>query len=72
MEAQFTFNFDEEEDRIDFEIHCQAQKMLCVLDELERYLRNQRKYTEAPKQDSIEEICEKFYDLLGDNGVSLA
>ena len=63
------FDFDNPEDREDYELYKQSKEMYSFIWDMYIYLHTQTKLEEPHKPDTPYEIYEKFWELLKDNNL---
>jgi hypothetical protein len=68
MKAQFEFSLPEDQEA--YEIHSQALAMHAALWDFQNWLRSICKYGD-PKSYDVEQVREKFFDILQENDVSI-
>lgn len=69
MKVTYEFDTDKEDQLEDLKIFQQAIGMSQVLWDFSQYLRQQDRYIENNKQDSIEDIRETLYEMLSEYNV---
>lgn len=75
MKTSITMTFSEDDHEGDLKMVCHARDLYMSLLEISEYLRSQEKYNDNLGEDglkAIEGVREHFFDILGNNGISLA
>ena len=69
MKKIVEFNWPEDKD--EYQIYDKATDFYLALTDFAEYLRTQNKYIEPKKQDKIDKVREKFYEILNERGVEI-